>query len=116
MNEFLLIFRRDVEASAAQRSPEQMQTMMNYWREWIGGIAAQNKLVAVGNRLDTNGSVIKPDNVVTDGPYVEVKEAIGGYSIIKASSLEEATELSKGCPILSVGGSVEVRPIIPMEV
>ena len=65
---------------------------------------------------DTAGSVVKPDNVVTDGPYVEVKEAIGGYSIIKASSLEEATELSKGCPILSVGGSVEVRPIIPMEI
>ncbi|WP_413667463.1 YciI family protein [Mucilaginibacter sp. Mucisp86] len=116
MNEFLLIFRRDAEATAAKRSPEQMQTMMNYWREWIGGIATQNKLVAVGNRLDTAGSVIKPDNVVTDGPYVEVKEAIGGYTIIKASTLEEATELSKGCPILSVGGSVEVRPIIPMEV
>ena len=115
MNEFLLIFRRDVEASAAQRSPEQMQTMMNYWREWIGGIAAQNKLVAVGNRLDTNGSVIKPDNVVTDGPYVEVKEAVGGFIIIRAQSLEEAGELSKNCPILATGGSVEVRQIVPMQ-
>jgi hypothetical protein len=114
MNEFLLIFRRDVEQTALQPSPEQMQTMMQSWQDWLGGIAAQNKLVTGGNRLVNDGNVVKPGSVITNGPYVEIKEAIGGYSIIRAESLAEATEMSKGCPILKVNGSVEVREIIPM--
>lgn len=116
MNEFLLIFRQ-VEAPGAEKpSPEQMQSTMKLWMDWLGSIAAQNKLVTNGNRLygDT-GSVVRPGEVVTNGPYVEIKELIGGYSIIKADSLEEATEISKGCPILRVGGNVEVRQIVPME-
>ena len=95
-------------------SPEQLQAMMKPWQDWLGNIAAQNKLVAAGNRLAREGNVIKPNNVITNGPYVEIKEAVGGYTIIKADSLDEATELSKSCPILTVGGSVEVRTIIPM--
>jgi hypothetical protein len=79
------------------------------------GIAAQNKLGDRGNRLHNGaGKVLKPNNVITDGPYMEIKEAIGGYSIVKAASLEEATELAKGCPIFNVGGSVEVREIAAM--
>jgi hypothetical protein len=113
MKEFLLIFRREV-TNEPSMSPEQLQAMMKPWQDWIGNIAAQNKLVTAGNRLESDGKVVKP-NVITDGPYVETKEAIGGYTIIKADSLEEATEISKGCPILQVSGNVEVRAIIPME-
>lgn len=80
----------------------------------MGGLAAQNKLVNQGNRLNSDGKVVKPNNVVTNGAYVEVKELIGGYTIIKATSLDEAAEIAKGCPILAVGGSVEVRQIISM--
>jgi hypothetical protein len=69
----------------------------------------------IRNRLASEGKVVKPDNVVTNGPYVEMAEAIGGYSIIKANTLEEAVEISKGCPILSVNGNVEVRAIVPMD-
>lgn len=117
MTEFLLIFRQcPVSSGQAAPSPEQMQAAMKPWQDWIGSIAAQNKLVTAGNRLVADGKVVKPDNLVTDGPYVETKETIGGYTIIKANSLEEATEISKGCPILKTGGSVEVRAIIPMEV
>ena len=114
MKEFLLIFRRENTASNPPMSPEQLQAMMKPWQDWIGSIAAQNKLVAAGNRLEPAGNVVKPNNVVTNGPYVEIKEAIGGYTIIKTDTLEDATEISKGCPILTVGGSVEVRAIIPM--
>lgn len=113
MNEFLLIFRRDAAGQFAM-SPEQIQAMMKPWQDWMGSLAAQNKLVSAGNRLQPEGRVVKPGNVVTDGPYVELKEAVGGYTIINASSLEEAAELAKGCPIYSIGGSVEVRAIIPM--
>lgn len=115
MKEFLLIFRRDTSGADAQISPEQIQAMMKPWQDWMGSIAAQNKLVDQGNRLEGDGKVVKPNNIITNGPYVETKEAIGGYTIIKAASLEEATEISKNCPILQVGGNVEVRAIIPMN-
>jgi hypothetical protein len=115
MNEFLLIFRRDHKTSGIPASPEQLQKMMKEWQNWMGSIAAQNKLVSSGNRLATEGKVVKAGAVVTNGPYVEIKEAIGGYIMISAESLEEAAEISKGCPILTVGGSVEVRPTIQME-
>ncbi|MEP6794604.1 MAG: YciI family protein [Saprospiraceae bacterium] len=115
MQEFLLVFRRDVVNNEPSLSPEQLQAMMKPWQDWIGNIAAQNKLVDSGNRLAWDGKVLKPGNIVTNGPFVELKEAIGGYTIIKANSIEEATELSLGCPILHVGGSVEVREIIKMD-
>jgi len=113
MKEFLLVFR--AHSNGTPPSPEQMQASMKQWQNWLGSIAAQDKLVNSGNRLASEGKVVKPDNVVTNGPYVEMAEAIGGYSIIKANTLEEAVEISKGCPILSVNGNVEVRAIVPMD-
>lgn len=114
MKEFLFIYRRDATAGNFEMSPEQIQAMMKPWQDWMGGLAAQNKLIDRGNRLDGDGNVVKPNNVITNGPYVEMKEAVGGYSIVKAKDLKEASELAKGCPILSVGGTVEVRAIIGM--
>jgi len=114
MNEFLLIFRREANTGEPQPSPEQMQAMMQKWQDWMGSIAAQNKLVDRGNRLDSNGKVVNPGAVITNGPYVEIKEVIGGYTLIRATSLEDAAEISKGCPILAVNGTVEVREIVPM--
>ena len=113
MKDFLLVFRND-PSNMAQASPEDMQATMKKWMDWIGGIAAQNKLIDRGNRLSSAGKVEKPDNVVTDGPYTEIKELIGGYTLIKAESIEEAAEMSKDCPILWVGGNVEVREIDQM--
>jgi hypothetical protein len=113
MKEFLLVFRREASHDM-QLSPEQLQQMTKPWMDWIGSIAAQNKLIDRGNRLDKEGKVVKPGNVVTNGPYVELKEAVGGYTLIRANSLEEAAEVAKGCPILAVGGTVEVRPIVTL--
>jgi hypothetical protein len=116
MSDFLLIFRNTPPAASdAAPSPEQLQARMKLWQDWIGSIAAQNKLVSAGNRLNGGGKVVKTDTLVTDGPYVELKEVVGGYSIVKAASLEEAAEISKGCPIFKFGGTVEVREIIPMD-
>lgn len=115
MNEFLLIFRRDFNTAGVQPSPEQLQKMMKEWQNWMGSIAAQNKLVNSGNRLAGEGKVVKSGAIVTNGPYVEIKEAIGGYTIVRAESLEEAAEIAKDCPILSIGGNVEVRSIIQMD-
>jgi hypothetical protein len=115
MNDFLLIFRRDSKASEIQPSPEELQAIMKEWQNWMGSIAARNKLVDSGNRLASDGKVVKPGGVITNGPYVEIKEAIGGYIMIRAESLEEAAEISKSCPILQVGGNVEVRSIVAMN-
>ena len=115
MKEFLLVFRQNPVNSEPAPSPEQLQSMMKPWQDWIGGLAAQNKLVSSGNRLDWDGRVVKPGKVVTNGPFVEIKEAIGGYIIIKGNSIDEAAELSKDCPILKAGGNVEVRTIVPMD-
>lgn len=114
MKEFLLIIRRESTGSTPM-SPEQIQAMMKPWQDWMGGLAAQNKLVSPGHRLESDGRVVKPSNIITNGPYVETKEAVGGYIVLRAASLDEAAELSKGCPILSIGGSVEVRAMIEME-
>ena len=88
---------------------------MKPWQDWMGSIAAQNKMASTGNRLGTAGKVVTKNNVVIDGPYAEIKESIGGYIIVKADSLEEATELAKNCPILNIGGNVEVRPVVSMD-
>lgn len=93
-------------------SPEQMQIWMKQTRDWMAGITAQNKLVG-GNGLPFEESkVVWSKNVVTNGPFGEIKETIGGYIIVKANSVDEAVEFAKGCPVLQgEGNSVEVRKI-----
>jgi hypothetical protein len=114
MEDFVLIFR-GVNDPNQQLSPQQMQAIMTEWQNWMGGIAAQNKLASSGYRLGTDIATIKPGNVVTDGPYAEIKEMLSGLIVVKAASLAEATAIGKGCPILTVGGSVEVRSVIIMN-
>ncbi|MGJ1267922.1 YciI family protein [Sphingobacterium spiritivorum] len=110
MKEFALIFRlKDI--SDFQPSPEQMQERMN----WLAGIAAQNKLVDKGNTLlPSTGSAktVKPDNIVTDGPYTEIKEFISGYIVVKTDSIDEAVALAKSNPVFKIGGSIEVREVL----
>lgn len=92
-------------------SPEQMQERMN----WLSSIAAQNKLVDKGNTLlpaPESAKVVKPGNVVTDGPYTEIKEFISGYIVVKADHIDDAIELAKANPIFSIGGNIEVREVL----
>ncbi len=110
MKDFLLVFRTDLK-TIPKASPEDMQASVQKWMNWISGIAAQSKLVDRGNRLVSTGKVLKSDGIISDGPYTEIKESILGYSLVKAESLEEATELAKGCPVLFIGGNVEIREI-----
>jgi hypothetical protein len=115
MDEFLLLFRLDILTKEAQPSPEQMQVYMKHYHDWVGGIAAQNKFMG-GKGLSTEGRVLKSNNVVTDGPFAEIKESIAGYIIIKAKDFEEAVKLAKECPMLNgEGNSVEVRKVIAVH-
>jgi hypothetical protein len=65
--------------------------------------------------MGTDGRSIKPGNVIGAGPYAEVRDTLRGFHVVKAASIEEAAEIAKGCPILNIGGSVEVRDIIPVN-
>lgn len=95
-------------------TPEQLQAVEKQWTDWFAGIAAQGKLDSC-NRPGSEGRTLKSGNVVTDGPYAELKEILMGVSIVKAESIEDAIEIAKGCPILQVGGNVEVRNVIMMN-
>ena len=113
MKDFLFVYRNDFK-NQPTGSPEELQAVTKRWMDWVGGIAAQNKLSSPGNRLTSDGKVVRPNNIVTDGPYTEIKELIGGYSIVKVETMEEVVELAKGCSIFEFGGNVEVREINPM--
>jgi hypothetical protein len=112
MQEFVLVFRNSVNPNATP-SPEQMQKVMTNWMNWMGGIAAQGKLADKGNRLSmTEAKTVKANNVVTDGPFTEIKEFINGYIVVKAQTIDDAIEIAKECPILLIGGNVEVRKVV----
>ena len=100
MKEFVLIFRTSPNPDF-KPSPEQQQQMMTSWMNWMGSIAAQNKLVSNGSRLGiANSKLVKPKNIITDGPYTELKEFINGYIVIKTNTLDEAVEIAKECPMV----------------
>jgi hypothetical protein len=113
MKEFLLLFRADF-TNLPQRSPEEAQAATKRWIDWIQNLAAQDALVDKGNRLTNSGKVVKRNHVVVNGPYTEIKESLGGYTLIKAQSYEAAVELVKDCPILLSGGNIEIREISPL--
>ena len=96
-------------------SPEQMQVWMKQTMDWIGSIAAQNKFVGgTGLPFDEARVVSNKGSkkLVTNGPFGEIKETIGGFITVKADTVEEAVEFAKGCPVLQgEGNSVEVRRI-----
>src|SRR5260370_41954075 len=115
MKEFVMIFRNEATPEA-RFNPDEMQNMMKAWQNWMGGMAEQGKLVSSGNRLGTDGKAVRPGNVVTNGPYAEVKEIIGGYIIVRADSIDGAVEMAKDCPMIIGGeGVVEIRDVVPIS-
>jgi len=111
MKEFMLIFRQP-NYDYSNVSPTEMQALAKKWQDWAGNIAAQGKLASNGNRLSTEGKVLNAGGIITDGPFVEIRERLGGFIVIRADSLEEATTLAHGCPVLDTDGSVEIRELI----
>jgi len=113
MSEFLYLFRGgDVREAGA--SPDRMQEHMGKWMKWMEDLGRQGKLSG-GLPLKNEGKTVQSRGVVTDGPFAEGKEIVGGYLIVKANDLNEAAEISKGCPIFEFNGTVEVREIQSME-
>lgn len=109
MAKFLFVYRggNDFETM----SPEEMQQSMQRWMDWIQGGTEAGWLIDGGDALNPGGAVVNPDLTVTDGPFAESKELVGGYSMVEADSLEAAAELAKTCPMPAAGGTVEVRQL-----
>ncbi len=110
MKDFMFIFTNNDKRP--NPTPEEMQVSMQQWFGWINKLKADNIYVA-GEALTPGGKrVTGAKKLVTDGPFAESKEIVGGFFIVKAASLEAAVEISKDCPDLPHGGSVEVREVM----
>jgi hypothetical protein len=108
MSEFTYFFR----GRKTSGSPEEMQRHFEKWVAWFKELNAQGRMKDPGHPLEPTGKVVTgKQKVVNDGPFAEAKDVVGGYIIVEANDLPHAAELSKGCPIFEVGGSVEIRPI-----
>lgn len=110
MEEYVLIMRHEDGSKIA--SPEQMQKWMKQTMDWIGGIAAQNKFVSGTGLPFDNSRVVHANKTVTNGPFGDIKETIGGFITVRAASIDEAVEFAKGCPVLQgEGNTMEVRRV-----
>ena len=115
MSEFIYLYRTNDADRRAAMSPENRQQSMQAWLEWMRGLEAKGHIKNPGNPLGTEGRVVRGKaKTVTDGPFVEIKDLVLGYTVIEAKDLDQAVELASGCPMLAGDGSVEVRPVAPM--
>lgn len=114
MARFLFVYRGAIE-NVARMSPEEMQQHLKRWEQWIGEGMQKGWMVDPGDALTDEGRVVHA-KVVTDGPFVESKEVVGGFSIVEADTVDAAATLAKGCPALLAGGSVEVRRLAGYKV
>jgi hypothetical protein len=110
MANFLFVYRHGTDAFG-KMTPEEMQQHMQKWHVWLNEGLQKGWLVNAGDGLKKEGRVVNARKVVMDGPFVEAKEIVGGFSIVKAAHLDAAAELAKGCPCLLTGGTVEVRAL-----
>jgi hypothetical protein len=112
VSEFVFLYR----GGEAGRSPEQMQQTMQKWMAWFKDLTQKGHLKDRGHPLDGGGKLVHGKRkTVTDGPFAEAKDLIGGFTLIEARDLDQAVELAKGCPIFEFEGGVEVRPIRKLE-
>ncbi len=109
MKAFIFLFKGD--GQQPDLSPEEMQRHMQEWGAWIEDLTRAGRFES-GNPLEAGGKVVSgPNTTATDGPFAESREIVSGYLIISAGDIDEAVEIAKVCPILEVGGWVEVRAV-----
>lgn len=108
MTKFLLVYRNPVQTERTPPSAAEMQAMLAQWHQWKSAFPA---IVDMGDALLPTGHAIK-GGVVTDGPTIESKEIVSGYSIVEAANYDAALVVAKACPILFMpGASIEVRQL-----
>ena len=117
MAEFIYLYRNSPEERKKfMGTPEVAQKGMQRWMAWMRDLESKGHLKSAGQPLDPDGKVVRgPARAITDGPFIEAKDVIGGFSIIEALDIAEAAELAKGCPAVDGQGSVEIRPVMKMD-
>ncbi len=110
-NEYMLLFRGG--ADPKDLTKQQMQQIMNNWYTWMGELKKRRQL-KLGNPLEEKGKIMAGKNGERVQTYAESKDSVGGYLLIQARNLADATKIAKGCPIFNNGGTVEVRPVVQM--
>lgn len=114
MEKFMLIFHGG-ELHASEQTPENMQASMGKWMAWIDKLAREGKYDS-GEPLLPGGKIISgAGKTVTDGPFTEGKEIVGGYFIINAASYDEAIALCADYPDYERGGKVQVRQVMKVD-
>ncbi|MBL4755013.1 MAG: hypothetical protein JKY52_15630 [Flavobacteriales bacterium] len=108
MPNYMYIFRGGQNKSTL--SPEELQVHVGKWMSWMDCLKEEGQLIE-GLPFTGVGKTVTRE-VVTDGPYTEGQELVGGCFIMNASTLEEASQIAYNCPIMVEGGSVEVREIL----
>jgi len=111
MDKFMLIFQGGIKSDA---SPSEMQANMGKWMAWVEKLSKEGKYVS-GEPLLPGGKLVSGPTSVTDGPYTEGKEVVGGYFIINASSIDEAVVECRQYPDFDFGGQIQVRPVMAMD-
>jgi hypothetical protein len=113
VNRYMLLLRGG-DDKLERMSPEVIQAYMKRWTAWMEGLAEKG-IWDSGEPLGSEARKLTgPRAPVTDGPYTEAKEAISGYVILKADSMEQACEITRGCPHFEIDGVVEVRSLRTM--
>ena len=117
MSQFVYLYRMtDAARQEAMGTPERAQQNMQRWMAWMTDLDKKGHLKDRGQPLERSGKVVRgQQKTVTDGPFTEAKDLVGGFTLIEARDIDQAVDLSRGCPILEGGGSVEVRPIMKMD-
>ena len=111
-NEFMFLFRFE-PSNDYQPTEADMAAQQQAWGAFIGNIAIQERLVST-HQLGFMGKQIFADNSITEGISVLANQTLGGNMVVSANDLDHAVEMAKGCPILQMGGTVEVRDVVPM--
>jgi hypothetical protein len=112
MKDYVFLFRGGLNFATA--APDELQQALMKWKTWIDELTKNGRYNG-GERLLRNGAVVKgSQKQVTNGVYAEGEEIVGGYISIKAADLQEAIEISKGCPIFNYAGTIEIREVAKM--
>ena len=109
MAKFMFLQRGGCE-ERPEMTPAQMKAGMKAWMDWVSEGQRDGWLIDPGSPLGGTGAVVHPDHTVTDGPFAESKELVGGYTIIEADDLASACEFARQTVKLAGGGRIEVRP------
>lgn len=117
MAEFVYLYRSGARPTQWSRSPEQAQQEMQRWMAWLKDLTDKGHIKDPGHPLERTGKLVTGRaRTVTDGPFAETKDVVGGYTLLQAADLEQATALAAGCPIFELAdGTVEVRPVMRLE-